>query len=197
MAKQVRNPDRFAHMRGTVRFGRCDLCGFEYPETQITMQEGLAVCVDDYEKNGLEQGRQRQRNEGTSLAAQISASHKVPRFGGSDFITKGDVGVILPLVRLVVLDGANQYEAVPDPLATTGTAALAVNAYGERLTSTNVTAITFSHAGMTASGITHTSDEQLDFTIDTVAVPAGIYDMTFTYGPFGTWNTFKGKVLVR
>lgn len=197
MAKQTRNPDRFAHLQGKVRFGRCDICGLEYPETSIQRQEGYAVCIDDYEPMGRDSGRDRERQKGTALAAQISAGHKNPQYTGTDFITGAGVGIIIPFVRIMGYDGFNQYLAVQPQLLIGQGESVAFDAYGENLTTGNVTSISASHAGITSLGISFPSTSQIDFTLDCDgATPFGEYDITFSFSGFEASNTFRKRVKV-
>lgn len=198
MAKQTRNPDRFAHLRGKVRWGRCDICGLEYPESQITKQEGYAVCVDDYEPMGLDNGRDRARREGTALAAQIAAGHKNPQFTSSDFITRAGVGVIVPFVRIIGISGFNQYLAIPAIIQIENEgASVACTGYGENLTSENVTSISASHSGIAVSGISFPSTSQVDFTLSAAGGPPdGYHSLTFTFAGFEASNLFRRRLYV-
>lgn len=183
MAKQVRNPNRFDHLQGKVRWGRCDICGLEYPESQITTIEGKATCIDDYESQGFEIGRQKLRNEGTSLAAAITARHKVPRYSGTDYISRADVGLILPAVTLV--------EQITVPNGGT----VSATATGVNLSATNVTAVTAS-TGITISTILVEDPETLSFDVEHTSGPAGPKDLVIEFGPYGLSNTFRGVITV-
>lgn len=197
MAKQVANPDRFAHRQAKERWGTCDWCGYPYPEKEITKQEGFSMCVDCYEPGGLDIGRDRERRKGSALAASIAASHKEPLHTSSDGITNAGLGVTIPIVYIVGRSGFNQYEAKPLRIwLVSGGAAVDCTAYGERLTSTALTSISASHPGITASSISFPSTSQVDFSLTAAGVPDGEYSLEFTFGTFGVSSVARKRVLV-
>lgn len=196
MAKQVRNPNRFDHLRGEVRWGRCEICGLEYPESQITTQEGKAVCVDDYEAQGFDLGRQRLRNEGTSVAAAITAKHKTPKFTTGDGITQGGSGVTLAVVTDVGELDFNRYAVGERRLNISALGTTSCDAYGENLTLAKISSITTSSALVTASNITVPSSTLMQFDLTDAGATAGDYDLIITYVAFGASNRFKNKVRV-
>jgi hypothetical protein len=198
MAKQTRNPDRFAHLQGKVRFGRCDICGLEYPETSIQRQEGYAVCIDDYEPMGRDSGRDRERQKGTALAAQISAGHKNPQYTGTDFITGAGLGVTLPFVRLAMASDGDEYASDQPPIELYSGGSSTAVGLGGYLSASNVLSISSSHAGITASGISYPSTDEIDFTLSAASdVPVGDYDLIIDYATtLGIRNLFRKRIRV-
>lgn len=186
MAKQTRNPNRYAHLQGKVRWGRCEICGIEYPESTIRTQEGRAVCPDCFEPNGMTIGRDRARRDGTSLAAQIAASHKNPKYTSSDGITRAGMGVTVPFVREVT------------PVVLIHETPVEVTATGRFLSAASVRSIVVSDPTYVVSDIVYPSTDQIDFTVTAPMYgPPGEWDLTFTFEPFGNANVFRKCLTIR
>lgn len=100
MAKKHRNPDRFNKLRGEVKWGLCQLCGMEYPEKHMLVQEGYDICIDDYEPNGMQIGRERERASAAHVVSAAMSRVTPPRFSNTSInprppaVTRLDPGIL-------------------------------------------------------------------------------------------------------
>lgn len=109
MAKQVRNPNRFDHLRGRARWGTCDVCGLDYPEVYLADQDGTVTCIDDWEPGGSSRERDLDRAAARERAAALSAKYATPpRYAKpTGFENLPQVTACSPDPLELVIDGAS------------------------------------------------------------------------------------------
>lgn len=71
---------KYGHMRGKVHWALCDRCGFQWPETEITEQDGFRLCKDNCAKRWGKTDRDRYDVKQTRKLAREEARTPQPLY---------------------------------------------------------------------------------------------------------------------